>query len=43
MLFNSSKHPFTAAHVATSVQSYLEEKQREQAQLQTDATKQQKE
>jgi len=42
-LSNSGKHPFTAAHVETSVQSYLAKKQKEQAQLQTDAAKQQKE
>ena len=37
------KHPFTAAHVETSEQSYLANKQIEQAQLQKDTAKQQKE
>ena len=42
-LSNSGKHPFTADRVEASLQSYLEEKRREQAQLQTDTAKQQKE
>ena len=41
-LSTSGKHPFTADRVEASLQSYLEEKRREQAQLQTDAAKQQK-
>ena len=42
-LSKSGKHPFTAAQVQTSVQLYLAEKQRQQAQVQADAAKQQKE